>query len=246
MGFYRPSYLQYLTGDYSTASMAFNMDTQEKRISSVTSLVKEILPKVSKIPSPTYDSSLLYAMDRIKTEMLPFGVTVVQSVWRMHVCRSLYLKKLGSSRKIQDFWRRYWKLVKPAKKELARLKMEKKVGGACIKIQSAWRGFLARRQAAAIRLAQEEQDAFMVKFKKPADDLDELGGDGKDEALDDWLNNVKTNEFDEEMDNYLGNEELVHYNKSLNPDAFHLLPSKPRSTSRQALERIANRVCFHF
>jgi hypothetical protein len=74
--------------------------------------------------------------------------------------------------------------------------------------------------------------------------LDGLAGDGHgDKALDDWLNNMKTNEFDDEMDNYLGNEELLHYKKSANPEALYLLPSKPRSTtSRQALERITNRV----
>lgn len=249
MGLYRPSYLQYLTGDYSTASMAFNMDTQEKRKSYVTSLVKEILPNLSAIAPPPYDSSLLHAMSRIRNEMMPFAVTVVQSVWRMHICRSSFLAKLKATRLIQDFWRRYWYLVKAAKKELELLKLEKKVGKAFVTIQSFWRGFKARREAAALRLQKEKEEDFKIKFRKPVSEIDDLDGVNDnangEEALDDWLSNVKTNEFDDEMDDYLGSEELLHYkfDKSKNPNATHVVSSKSRGTTgREALTHIANRV----
>ena len=93
MGSYKPTFLQHLTGFYST-STGHRIEIQARRLTTLAPILRDILPKVTEIRPPTFDAVIFYRMDIMKKDFHDYAVIYVQSLWRRHLSRRQYNNNL--------------------------------------------------------------------------------------------------------------------------------------------------------
>jgi hypothetical protein len=70
------------------------MEIQDRRLTTLTPILKDMLLKVAEVRAPTFDGVIFYRLSMMKNELHEYAVTYVQSLWRRHLSRRQFKKDL--------------------------------------------------------------------------------------------------------------------------------------------------------
>ncbi|TPX69933.1 hypothetical protein SpCBS45565_g02108 [Spizellomyces sp. 'palustris'] len=227
---YKP-YLRYLYAPSSLSEseeMRIVLQLQERRINWLASLLQQHVSEIEgllKRQEPNFDMAIMACVEELSDRIKDASITTIQALWRGRMVRRAKLRRNGAARLIQACWRRY----KLRKRENVNIQLaHARQQAAAVLIQATWRGHKIyewykkeKRKSSAKALVPKagiSKPPPQVQMPRPIarphspDDLDDLETD-----VHKWLDNANENEFDEKMDSYLQNENLVHFSQPAKP-----------------------------
>jgi hypothetical protein len=241
MGAYKAPFLNYLTGSYNSGLLSRDIDSEDKRISFLVGMIKDIYENVSRIQQPNYDVAILSTLQRIKQEMKVWAVSFLQSLWRARKASKAFQTQKQAACTIQCFYKSMKDVVRLRNEFKQKKRMEEKRKHSSIIIQTYWRRYKTRKHYIALK-QQTNLNKLLVKTEKNASEemlnKDKLLSDKELDLLeetkqfDNWLETINQNEFDEEIEDYLSNETLLHFayaEKSKNTTSVRLVTPQKAS-----------------